>query len=110
MVGIESDKQYYISKKANLKELFGFLWCKIPDPCRQLLGLLPVKTKTGIVFPMGEWSGMYFSEQLKYSVENGSDINIKWRYKFIRVNNVFTNYVKNFYTIKSHPKNITQKI
>jgi hypothetical protein len=36
---------------------------------------------------------MYFSEQLKYAVENGYVINIKWGYKFNRVRNLFTKYV-----------------
>ena len=52
---------------------------------------------------------MYFSEELKYAVENGYVINIKWGYRLNRVSNLFTKYVENLYKMKSHPKNITQK-
>ena len=52
---------------------------------------------------------MYFSEELKYAIENGYEMKIKWGYKFNRVSNVFTEYVENLYKMKSTPKNITQK-
>ncbi len=109
MVGLECHKQEYLNKKANLNELFGFFYCDIEAPENNYLGILPVRTKTGIIFPSGRWSGMYFSEELKYAVENGYIINIKWGYKFNRVSNVFTKYVENLYKMKSYPKNITQK-
>ena len=109
MVGLECHKQEYINKKANLNELLGFFYCDIEAPKDNYLGILPVRTKTGIVFPVDRWSGMYFSEQLKYAAENGYIINIKWGYKFNRVTNIFTKYVENLYKMKSYPNNITQK-
>ncbi len=109
MVGLECHKQEYINKKANLNELFGFFYCDIQAPKDNYLGILPVRTNSGIVFPTGRWSGMYFSEELKYAVENGYVINIKWGYKFNRVSNLFTKYVENLYKMKSYPNNITQK-
>ena len=109
MVGLECHKQEYINKKANLNELFGFFYCDIEAPLNKYLGILPVRTNAGIIFPVGRWSGMYFSEELKYAVENGYVINIKWGYKFNRVSDLFTKYVENLYKMKSYPKNITQK-
>ena len=109
MVGLECHKQEYIDKSANLNELFGFFYCDIEAPKDNYLGILPVRTKTGIIFPVGRWSGMYFSEELKYAVENGYVINIIWGYKFNRVSNLFTKYVEDLYKMKSYPNNVTQK-
>jgi hypothetical protein len=53
MVGLECHKQEYINKKANLNELFGFFYCDIEAPKDNYLGILPVRTKTGIIFPVG---------------------------------------------------------
>ena len=109
MVGLQCCKQDYINLKADLEDLFGFFYCEVKAPTSHYLGLLPLKTKTGIIFPVGVWSGMYFSEELKFAAANGYQVNIKWGYKFNRVSNVFTDYVNSLYRMKSHPKNITQK-
>lgn len=109
MVGLDCHKQEYINKKADLNELFGFFYCHIKANQGNYLGILPVRTQTGIVFPVGTWSGMYFSEELKFAKENGYEISVEWGYKFDRVSNVFGNYVEKLYTMKSTPKNITQK-
>jgi len=52
---------------------------------------------------------MYFSEELKFAKQNGYIVKVKWGYNFERVSNVFTSYVKNLYTMKSKPTNVTQK-
>lgn len=109
MVGLKCHKQEYIGVKANLDELFGFFYCEVEAPVNKYLGILPVRIDVGIIFPVGKWSGMYFSEELKYAAEEGYKINIQWGYNFNRVSNVFTEYVDNLYIMKSQPKNITQK-
>lgn len=53
---------------------------------------------------------MYFSEELKYAQEKGYKINVKWGYKFNRVKDVFSSYVNKLYSMKSQPKNVTQKL
>ena len=86
-----------------------FFYCDIEVCENKYLGILPVKTDTGNIYPVGKWSGMYFSEELKYAQENGYKINVKWGYKFNRVKDVFKKYVENIYKMKSNPKNETQK-
>lgn len=53
MVGLECYRQEYINEKANLNELFGFFYCDIQAPKDNYLGILPVRTMTGIIFPTG---------------------------------------------------------
>lgn len=40
----------------NLKDLFGFFYCKI-EATDNYLGLLPLRTKTGLLMPVGKWEG-----------------------------------------------------
>ena len=110
MPGLECHKLEYINIKKDIDELFGFFYCDIEAPYKNYLGILPVKTKLGNIYPVGKWSGMYFSEELKYAQENGYKISVKWGYKFNRVKGVFSEYVNKLYSMKSHPKNVTQKL
>ena len=112
MPGLECHKLEYINinKDIDINELFGFFYCDIELDKNNYLGILPVKTNTGNIYPVGKWSGMYFSEELKYAQENGYKISVKWGYKFNRVKHVFSDYVNKLYNMKSHPKNITQKL
>lgn len=60
-----------------------------------------MKSDVGIVMPMGQWCGWYFSEQLKFAHKHGYDIEIISGYKFNKSYNVFTKYVEEFYNKKS---------
>jgi len=53
MVSLKYSKQEYINKEAELDELFGFFYCDIIAPSNNYLGLLPIKTKTGNIYPVG---------------------------------------------------------
>ena len=76
----------------DVTNFFGFYYCSIITK-DNYLGLLPVRSKQGIIMPNGEWSGWYFSEELKFAAEHGYDI-----YKQI---GVFDSYIKYLYNIKS---------
>lgn len=60
---------------------FGFYYCEI-ETNDLYLGLLPVKTKRGIIMPNGKWYGWYFSEELKFAAENGYKIQVIKGYHF----------------------------
>lgn len=83
MPGLNCYKEQFINKKLlspNLATRFGFYYCDIEAPLNNYLGLLPVKSKSGIYFPIGKWSGLYFSEQLKFAQHNGYKVNLNiWR-------------------------------
>ncbi len=97
-------REDYTDKGLNLKELFGFFYCDI-ETSDSYLGLLPVRHETGVFMPNGRWSGWYFSEELKFAFDNGYKIKVIKGYNFDKSNNVFDNYVKHFYEIKSNNTN-----
>ena len=41
--------------------MFGFFYCRIESPQSgygyEYLGLLPVRTNSGLIFPLGKWEG-----------------------------------------------------
>ena len=88
---------------------FGFYYCSIEAPLNNYLGLLPVKTKAGIIMPNGKWEGWYFSEELKFAKENGYLIKVIKGYHFEKQLNVFDKYVKHFYDIKAKTSNSVEK-
>ena len=89
--------------------MFGFFYCEIETPKDLYLGLLPVRRKGGLSFPMGSWSGWCFSEELKFAQENGYNIKVLKGYIFNRESDVFSTYVQDLYRIKSNTKNPVEK-
>ena len=81
-------------------DMFGFYYCKVKTSNRYL-GLLPYRTKKGLLMPEGEYEGWYFSEELKLAFKNGYDINVIRGYKFDKTLNVFDKYISEFYNLKS---------
>jgi hypothetical protein len=92
----------------NNLDIFGFYYCKIKTS-NNYLGLLPLRSKEGIIMPNGEWEGWYFSEELKFSAMNGYKIFIIKGYNFSKEKNVFNNYVYDFYKIKSKTSDKVEK-
>jgi DNA polymerase type B, organellar and viral len=65
----------------NLPNFFGFYYCHIKTN-DLYLGLLPFRSKKGIIMPNGSWEGWYLSEELKFAGEMGYDITIIKGYHF----------------------------
>lgn len=84
----------------NLDGLFGYFYCEVKTD-NNYLGLLPVRTDIGLIMPNGKWYGWYFSEELKFAVSKGYTINVIKGYNFNKEENVFSEYVKDLYQIKS---------
>ena len=108
MPGLSANKLQFFSDKS-IDDLFGFFYCKIETPIDSYLGLLPVRNKNGIDFPLGKWEGWYFSEELKFAKDNGYKITVLKGYEFNKQTNVFKDYINKIYSIKSNPINNTQK-
>lgn len=53
MPGLDCTKVAYNNYKS-VDDLFGFFYCKIESPKDSYLGLLPVRDKSGINFPVGK--------------------------------------------------------
>ena len=108
MPGLTCKKLLYYNY-TDIDNLFGFFYCIIETPLDIYLGLLPVRTKNGLTFPLGKWYGWYFSEQLKFAKTHGYKIQVLKGYSFNREKHVFTEYIYKVYNIKSNSKNRSQK-
>jgi len=84
-----------------LNELFGFFHAEIKTNNNLYLGLLPIKTKLGLIFPNGEFEGIWSSEELKFAERNGYKIKIIKGYNFNKIEGVFSNYINELYELKS---------
>lgn len=114
MPGINCSKENFINTcdteiDKSIKNLFGFYYCSVESPKDNYLGLLPFRSEGGLIFPLGTWKGWYFSEELKFAQENGYKIKVIKGYSFNRSKDVFKDFVKDVYSIKTNPKDSTQK-
>ena len=109
MPGLICSKLQFFNDKQTIDNLFGFFYCRIETPINSYLGLLPVRNKNGIDFPLGKWEGWYFSEELKFAKNNDYKITVLKGYEFNKETNVFKDYINKIYSIKSNPINNTQK-
>jgi DNA polymerase elongation subunit (family B) len=110
---------YFIGNILNMNpNAFGFFYCKITAPDNLLHPILQThyKTKDGIrtIAPLGNWEGMYFSEELYNAHKYGYKFEVLWGYTF-KKGNIFKEYVENLYSIrlqykKSDPMNFISKL
>ena len=82
--GVDCYKEHYIDMNISIKNLFGFYYCEIETNNNDYLGLLPVRDKYGLYYPLGKWAGWYFSEELKFAQQNGYKIKVIKGYSFSR--------------------------
>ena len=110
MPGLTCKKVFFFEGYEDISQLFGYFYCRIETPLDDYLGLLPIRTNTGLKFPLGQWEGWYFSEQLKFVKDHGYKIKVLKGYTFYRVSDVFTGYINKVYPIKSNATNKSQKV
>ncbi len=84
-----------------INDMFGFYYCKV-KATDGYLGLLPYRIESGLLMPIGEYEGWYFSEELKFAFNNGYDIQILKGYKFEKTYGVFDKYIDEIYRLKSN--------
>lgn len=80
--------------------LFGIFKAKVKTN-NNYLGLLPVKTNYGLIFPIGEYIGIWPTPELKYAKDNGYDIQIIEGYAFDEIPSYFSEYILDLYDLKS---------
>lgn len=75
MPGLDCIYKEFISPSkemdVNIKDIFGFYYCEVETPKDIYLGLLPIRNNAGLFSPEGNWSGWYFSEEIKFAQDNG---------------------------------------
>ena len=92
---------YYDSMKdINFSEFFGFCTAIIKAPKNINIPLLPFRLKTGnVIYPTGQWTGTYFSEELKTVMNYGYKVIPLQGYSFEK-EYYFNDYVNYFYNLK----------
>jgi hypothetical protein len=89
------------SSGLNLDDLFGVFKAEVHTN-DHYLGLLPVETEQGLIFPFGRFTGVWTSEELKFASYNGYGIIVRTGYQFNKVDSLFTNYVTDLYENKAN--------
>ena len=90
-------------QNVQLSTFFGFCLVKVTWPKNIVNPLLPYRnnSKGDVLYPTGEWYGIYFSEELK------SVIKYDYKFEFIQgwrfsSSHIFKDYVEHFYEIKKN--------
>jgi len=93
------------SNDNNLNNYFGVCFASISVPDNIYNPILPYRDKNGMNYnPVGSWKGWYCSEILQEAVALGISVNVHHGYKFNKVENLFDNYIKEYYLRKNNAK------
>jgi len=83
----------YNSEGLDLDKLFGVFYAKVITN-DGYLGLLPVRTKSGLIFPNGKFDGIWTSVELKFAQDNGYQITVIKGLQFNKQESPFLEYVE----------------
>lgn len=73
----------------------------IQAPANEYIGLLPIKLQGRLVCPGGTFTGFFFSEELRFALNNGYTIlEIKQAYKFDKGINTFLDLITQLNNMK----------
>jgi len=96
-------KYYSNMTNINLMDVFGFFLADIECPPNIKYPLIPYRDLnvkgTGVIYPTGRWTGVYFSELLKIASLNGYKIKLLSGYTFSQ-EFLFNKYVQHIYETK----------
>jgi DNA polymerase type B, organellar and viral len=103
----------YFNGTRDLKDLFGFV--KVVVTCPDMFcPVLLTKHNNKTIAPIGSWTGVYFSEELKYAQTLGYEFEILEGVTFDKAN-IFEEFITNLYDQrlnypKSDPRNLIAKL
>lgn len=103
-----------VSTFKEFSKFFGFGSYNIIAPQNLKIPFLPYREKIDgantLLFPVGQWTGWYFSEEIRYARKLGYKCTFNYGYLFIRGKDQFKDYINDLYYIKSHPANDVEKM
>lgn len=104
-IPFEMIKHHKNMQNIKLENFFGFIKCEVITPPNILKPLLPYKDPISgkTLYPIGNWVGNYFSEELKALVKYGYKFKLIEGYEYSKMD-LFSEYVKHFYHIKNTSK------
>lgn len=89
-----------LSEYAKLySENLGFFKVRVKAPKNILHPLLPIRLESTTVYPVGEWTGWYYSEELKNAKNFGYQFQILEGYLF-KATDTFSNYIETVFRMK----------
>lgn len=84
-----------------LESFFGFAYCRIYCPLNMERPVLPFHQSGKTIYPVGTWSGTYFSEELKAVEKLGYQITLIRGYEFSKID-LFSGFIHHFHDIKKN--------
>ncbi len=110
MLGTECNWiETYDEKGLPLENLFGVFHAQVISN-DLYIGLLPVKTKMGVIFPNGKFEGIWTSIELKFAQKQGYKIKVTKGYQFNKSKNVFKSYVEDLSKLKDQLKGSKRQV
>jgi len=82
----------YSEKGLDINSIYGVLSAKVIIN-NLPIGLIPKKTKEGLIYPNGMLDVIWTSLELQYAASKGSKFKVIKRYQFTKKYNVFDEYV-----------------
>jgi hypothetical protein len=92
----------------SLDTFFGFVLAKIECPVDMLRPVLPYHKDGKTIYPVGNWEGVYFSEELKAVEKLGYKITLIKGLEFSK-EYLFQDFVEHFYKIKQHSTGVERE-
>lgn len=93
----------------NMDTFFGFVYCTVNIPKDTPYPSLPIRKNGRVIFPTGTFTGLWFSEEVKYALSQGGQLlGAHWGIQFKPNSNIFTNLINYINSIKvkaSDPEN-----
>jgi hypothetical protein len=102
---------HYLENRT-LDSFFGFAEAHIYCPESMKRPVLPFHLNGKTIYPVGTWTGVYFSEELKAVAKLGYKITLIRGYEFTKID-LFSKYINTFYEIKrvsSGPEKLIAKL
>jgi hypothetical protein len=105
---LNNGKMIDLSNKS-LDSFFGFALVKIFCPLNMARPVLSFHYEGKTIYPVGNWIGVYFSEELKAVSKLGYQITLIKGYEFTKTD-LFSGYIKHFYEIKKNSSGVERNM
>ena len=102
-------KFYNNMDKINLENFFGFIEVEVLCPIDMKRPVLPHHLIGKTFYPVGNWKGVYFSEELKAVAKLGYTFKLLKGYEFSKAN-LFESYINYFYEIKKNSTGVERNM
>jgi hypothetical protein len=93
----------------SLDSFFGFAYVRIYCPLKMERPVLPFHQGGKTIYPVGAWSGTYFSEELKAVEKLGYQITLIRGYEFSKID-LFSGFIHHFHEVKKNSTGVEREM